>query len=255
VEAVEIETVEAGPFSVRGQRVVVRSQPLDELHHLDVAPHPPGETPEIGERFGGIEIVAGTADIAVDPVGVGPVRLDRDGREPLLVDQPLGDPGSLAIELVGAVGRLAEQHKARVADQVHQRIIIPVGAGQSMGGLAYRLARRAVDVPRGRLRFREMLTPRQQLADLSIRRLSEVLVPVADSVKGFRCDRADDLVDLCFQLAASLGRGGRYRNDDLGRPVLPQCLDGCAHCSVGCQTVIDQDQVRPCTSRGGRPPR
>jgi hypothetical protein len=110
-----------------------------------------------------------------------------------------------------------------------------------MGGLAYRLARRAVDVPRGRLRFLEMLTPRQQLADLLIRRLSEVLVPVADSVKGFRGDRADDLVDFCFQLFASLGRGGRYRHDDMGGPVLPQRHDGCAHRSAGRQTVIDQD--------------
>ncbi len=86
MEAVEIETVEAGLFEIRGKRVVVPPEPVDEIHHFGVAPHPPREAPEIGERFRGIKILAGAADITVDPVGVGPVRFDRDGSKALLLD-------------------------------------------------------------------------------------------------------------------------------------------------------------------------
>jgi len=66
----------------------VRPQPVDEVHHFGIAPHPARETPEIGERFHRIDVVAGTANKAVDPVGLGPVRFDRDGREAFLFDQP-----------------------------------------------------------------------------------------------------------------------------------------------------------------------
>ena len=102
----------------------MRAQPLDELDHVGVAPHPRGEAPEVGERFYGIDIVAHAAHVAVDAVGVGPIGLDRDGREAFLLDEPLRDLGALAVELVRAVGRLAEQHEARVADQVHERVVV-----------------------------------------------------------------------------------------------------------------------------------
>ena len=42
---------------------------------------------------------ARAVDVAVDAVGVGPVALDRDRGEPVLGDQPLGDPRSLSVEL------------------------------------------------------------------------------------------------------------------------------------------------------------
>jgi hypothetical protein len=101
-EAVKIEAVEANPWSARRQRVVVRSQPLDELDHLGVAPHPGWEAAEVGERFNGGDVVAHTAHVAVDAVGVGPIGLDRDGCEAFLLDEPLGDLGALVVELVRA---------------------------------------------------------------------------------------------------------------------------------------------------------
>ena len=142
------------------------------------------------------------------------------------------------VEFVRAVGRLAEQHKTGVADQIHQRVIVLGSAGQSMGRTAHRFRNRRVS---GARCCGHLLGMSEQLADLLIRGLSEVLVPVADSVKGFRCDRADDLVDLGSQLFTGLGRCRRYRHNDPGRFALPQCLDGRAHRGTGRQPVIDQD--------------
>ena len=63
-------------------------------------------------------------DVAVDAVGVGPISLDRDGRKAFLLDKPLRDLGALVVELVRAVGRFAEQHEARVADSIHERVVV-----------------------------------------------------------------------------------------------------------------------------------
>src|ERR1700730_7011553 len=79
MQAVKIEPVKAGLSSALGKGIVVRSQPLDKLHDIGVAPHPSRKAPEVAERLLTIDIGTGTANIAVDAVGVRPVRLDRDG--------------------------------------------------------------------------------------------------------------------------------------------------------------------------------
>jgi hypothetical protein len=94
--ACQIETVGAHPGSALRERRVVPAQPLDELGHVGVAPHPGREAPEVGERFPGIDIAARAAHIAVDAGGIGLVRLDRDGPETALLDQSLRDLGALA---------------------------------------------------------------------------------------------------------------------------------------------------------------
>jgi len=128
-QAVEIEAIEADLRGARPKRVVVFTKPLDELDHVGVAPHPGWEAPEVGEPFYGIDVVAHAAHIAVDAVSVGPIGLDRHGRKTLLLDQPPGDPGALVVEVVRAVGCLAEQHEARSADQLEQRLVVGGGAG------------------------------------------------------------------------------------------------------------------------------
>jgi hypothetical protein len=42
---------------IPGKRIIVRPQPVDEVHHFGIAPHPARETPEIGERFHRIDVV------------------------------------------------------------------------------------------------------------------------------------------------------------------------------------------------------
>ena len=131
VEAVEIEAVEPGGIGGIAA-VVVRAQPADEVEHLGVAPHPGREALKAAQRLLGVRVLAGPADVAVDAVGVGPVGLDGDAGETLLLDQPAGDQGALAVELVGAVRGLAEQDEAGVADLLQQRVVVVRRAAEGM---------------------------------------------------------------------------------------------------------------------------
>ena len=100
------------------------AEPADEVEDVGVAPHPGRESLESRQRVDGLGVVAATADVAVDAIGVGPVGLDGHGVEALLADQPLGDLRPLPIELVRAVRGLADQHEAGVADQLEQGIVV-----------------------------------------------------------------------------------------------------------------------------------
>ena len=73
---------------------------------------------------------------------------------------------------------------------------------------------------------------------------------MADGEKRFRCDGADDVIDLRSQLFAGLGRCGRDCDDDSGGLQLSQRPDGRAHRGSGRQTVIHQDHG-PTTNIGG----
>ena len=95
------------------------AQPAYEVEHVGVAPHPLREPLEARERLAAAPVFAPPAHVAVDAVGVRPVGLDRHGRKAFLFDEPLRDLRALAVELVRAVRRLAEQHEPRVADESH----------------------------------------------------------------------------------------------------------------------------------------
>jgi len=127
--AVQVEAIEADARR-RRQRRVVGAQPVDELGDDGVAPHPGRKALEVGERGSGARVVADAADVAVDAVRVGPVGLDRDGVEAALDDQPPGQRGSLAVEVVGAVRRLADQREARVGEQLEERAVVAGRAGE-----------------------------------------------------------------------------------------------------------------------------
>ena len=110
--------------------VVVRAKPSDEVEDVGVAPHPRRESTEAAERLLGVAIAPLTADVTVDPGGIGPVALDRDGGEPEFPDQALRDAGSLSIELVRPVAGLAEHDDTGPADHVEQRVVVVPIAGQ-----------------------------------------------------------------------------------------------------------------------------
>ena len=105
-------------------RVVAGPQPLDELHDVDVAPHPRGEPLEVRQRGVGVEVEGLAQHVAVHPVGIWPVRFDGDGVEALLLDQPLRDPGPLAVEVVRPVGRLADEDVTALPDAGHQPVVV-----------------------------------------------------------------------------------------------------------------------------------
>ena len=62
--------------------------------------------------FHRVDVVAYAANVAVDAIGVGPIGLDRHRREVLLLDQAFRYLRPFAVEVVRAVGRLAEQRKS-----------------------------------------------------------------------------------------------------------------------------------------------
>ena len=117
-KAVDVEAAELGPALGRQPpRCGCRIQ-SHELADLDVAPHPGRKARKglVASRLG-----RAMAHVVVDAGGVGPVGLDRDDGEAVPLDQPPGDRRARAVELRGAVRRLAEQHHLGVGVAVEQR--------------------------------------------------------------------------------------------------------------------------------------
>ena len=106
-------------------------QPVDEISDHDVAPHPGGKAFEPAERIVGGSVTAQPANIAVDPVRVGPVRLGGDGTEALLLDEPLRDRRPRLVELLRAMRTLADQDDPRVSDDLLKRLSGGTPAGAS----------------------------------------------------------------------------------------------------------------------------
>ena len=71
------------------------------------------------------------------------VRLVKIGVEALLPDEPLGEyPAPDAIELMGAVRCLAQQHDPGIAHPIHQRVEVGSNAVEQEEGSAQLLHRR-----------------------------------------------------------------------------------------------------------------
>jgi hypothetical protein len=117
VQAVQVEAVEA-----RGalRALVVLAQPLDELEHHRVPPHPAREAAEVSERR--VRVPTGATDVAVRAVGIRPVGLGGDRAEPAVGEQPLRHLRTQGVELVRPVRRLADQHEARGRGPLEQRL-------------------------------------------------------------------------------------------------------------------------------------
>lgn len=149
VQAVEIQTIEPGMHD-SGPRGIVRMQPADEGAHIGIAPHPRRKTLEVAE---GIvkPIIALAADMAVEPVGIGPVGLHRDRIETMLDDQPAGDVRTHRIELVRAMAGFAQQYERTVADHLQQRIIVAVSGTEYRRTVADNVQQHGhADLPRRR---------------------------------------------------------------------------------------------------------
>src|SRR5690242_4460915 len=108
MQAVQIQAVEAGLAARALSPVgVVGIQPVNEIPYHDVAPRPSGEALEPAQCLRRGSVSAEAAHVPVDAIGVGPVRLRRDGTEALLVNQPLRDFGPRFVEFLCAVRTLA----------------------------------------------------------------------------------------------------------------------------------------------------
>jgi hypothetical protein len=117
-EAIDIEAVEADlpPFV---EALIVPFQPLGQGHHLPVGPHPSRPAVKGVQNLAGALARAPIAlDVAVDAVAVGPVALDGEKGKALFADEALAQSGPPAVVLRGAVGGLAQEDVAGVADGV-----------------------------------------------------------------------------------------------------------------------------------------
>ena len=129
MQTVQVQPVEAGAGAL-GPGSVPFAQPAQKVDDDAVAPHPSRKSREVGQRVIGGCVRSRVADPSMRAVGVRPVGFGRDRQKALFADQAFGDARALAVELVGAVRRLADQHKAGIADQVHQAVVIIVRASQ-----------------------------------------------------------------------------------------------------------------------------
>ena len=124
VQAIKVQAVEPrlGPL-VAARPSVVLTQPAHEIQHRRITPHPGRETLESSQCLLGGRVVPAATDIPVHPVGIGPVSLGRDRAKSPVLDQPTRNLRPRRVELAGAVGRLADQHQLRVADQIEQHLV------------------------------------------------------------------------------------------------------------------------------------
>src|SRR6266540_2153775 len=124
MQAVEVEPIKTNPCRIRGEPIIVFAQPSDKIKYVGVTPHPAWKSSEAAQRVIRVFIVVETADISVNTVSVRPFGFDCYNIKAFLFDQALCDLRALAIELMGAVRSFAKQNKMRVADQLHQGIVI-----------------------------------------------------------------------------------------------------------------------------------
>jgi hypothetical protein len=122
VQAIQVHPVKSALRLFGQDRAVVQAQPVRELQHLAVPPHPLRETLEAGQCRVGVRVVVGATHVAVHAIRVGPIRFHDDGGEAALRDELLRDLRAGLVKLVGSVRRLADQHEPAVADGVEQGI-------------------------------------------------------------------------------------------------------------------------------------
>src|SRR4051812_6896453 len=60
------------------------------------------------------------ANVAIDRRGIGPIRLDRNDRETVLLDEPAGDRRACPVELRRSMTCFAKQNDAPVGEPIEQ---------------------------------------------------------------------------------------------------------------------------------------
>src|SRR5919109_4927125 len=100
------------------------AEPADEVEHVRVSPHPGRKTLKSTQGLVGIGVHSNAAHVTIDSIGVWPVGFNCNRAKAFFRDEPFGEFGSLAIEIVGTMRRLADQGKTRIADEVQQSIVI-----------------------------------------------------------------------------------------------------------------------------------
>jgi hypothetical protein len=90
----------------------------------------------------------------VDACRIWPVGLDCDDAEPVMPDQLARDRCPRAVEFRRAVGGLAQQHDAGIAEPTEEsaEFVRTLGRGNPLGALAHHLCRRVLELGARRAR-------------------------------------------------------------------------------------------------------
>jgi hypothetical protein len=120
-QRVNVESVEPDPLVLQ-PALVVPAQPFRKSDDLPVGPHPGRPAVVAAQRLLGCRVTQLAMDVAVDAIAVGPVPLDGNEAEALLLDQATADPCSPEVILVRPVRRLAEQDVAGIADPLEEGV-------------------------------------------------------------------------------------------------------------------------------------
>src|SRR4051812_40040883 len=130
VHAVQVKAIETHFRQTPGAGIVMAAKPADKSFDIAIAPHPAREPFEISERLLRGVVTASCPNVPIHPVRVGPVRLDRNCQESMLLNQPLCDVGPDVIKIVSAVRGLTNEHVRCFTDAAKKRVEIDPGSGQ-----------------------------------------------------------------------------------------------------------------------------
>src|SRR5438270_4747960 len=107
------------------------------MKNIDVAPHPHRKALQSCKGLGACRIIVRTAYVAIDAIGIWPIRLDSYSSEAFLYDQALCDLCTRLVELVCAVRSLTKQDKTSISNYLHQRVVVFRRSREQMCSLTY----------------------------------------------------------------------------------------------------------------------
>ena len=113
MKTIEVQVIEPDRSLIARKRRVMGMQPGDKAQHVGIAPHPQGKAGKVAQGVESRHVAALSRDIAMDPMGVRPIRLHGHGGEPFFANQALGQHRPVSIKFVRAVRGLADQRNPR----------------------------------------------------------------------------------------------------------------------------------------------
>ena len=186
VETVQIQAVKPDLMLQRIDVFVVILQPTNEIQHVRIAPHPRREAVKTAECIDAVNVRRCPAHIAVDPIGIRPIRLSGHRVESFFHNEAFGDLGALAVKLVSPVGRLAKKDDARISDHFEQPVVILLRTGKRLGVLAdtvQHILRRRVTHRNFGFRGFSRVNFFKQATNFLVGRLGKIVVPLANGYK------------------------------------------------------------------------
>jgi hypothetical protein len=103
MQTVKVKTIETDFPLTFPEAIVVVPEPLYKLHDVRVSPHATWKSLERRERLYCRRIVTSVLHVAVNAVGIWPVRLHCNRPEAFLFNQPFCDLRSGVVKVVGSV--------------------------------------------------------------------------------------------------------------------------------------------------------